>query len=44
MMGGVGVVFNLYVNIKVGVLVLKDCIVCVGLIEGGLKLYVGVVM
>lgn len=42
-MGGVGAALNPYANIKVGALVLKDCIARAGSIEGGLKLYVGAV-
>jgi len=42
-MGGVGAALNPYANIKVGALVLKDCIARGGSIEGGLKLYVGAV-
>ena len=41
--GGVGAALNPYANIKVGALVLKDCIARAGSIEGGLKLYVGAV-
>ncbi|ANJ71614.1 lytic transglycosylase domain-containing protein [Ralstonia insidiosa] len=42
-MGGVNAALNPYANIKVGALVLKDCIARGGSIEGGLKLYVGAV-
>lgn len=42
-MGGVGAALNPYANIKVGALVLKDCIARGGSIEAGLKLYVGAV-
>ena len=42
-MGGVNAALNPYANIKVGALVLKDCIARAGSIEGGLKLYVGAV-
>ncbi|WP_317920761.1 MULTISPECIES: lytic transglycosylase domain-containing protein [unclassified Cupriavidus] len=39
--GGVAAALNPYANIKIGALVLKDCIARAGSIEGGLKYYVG---
>ncbi|WP_343657053.1 lytic transglycosylase domain-containing protein [Cupriavidus sp.] len=39
--GGVTAALNPYANIKIGALVLKDCIARAGSIEGGLKYYVG---
>ncbi|AOZ00546.1 lytic transglycosylase [Cupriavidus sp. USMAHM13] len=39
--GGVTAALNPYANIKIGALVLKDCIARAGSIEGGLKFYVG---
>jgi len=39
--GGVSAALNPYANIKIGALVLKDCIARAGSIEGGLKYYVG---
>lgn len=39
--GGVAAALNPYANIKIGALVLKDCIARAGTIEGGLKYYVG---
>ena len=42
-MSGVNSALNPYANMKVGALVLKDCIARGGSIEGGLKLYVGAV-
>ncbi|MCA3182545.1 MULTISPECIES: lytic transglycosylase domain-containing protein [unclassified Cupriavidus] len=39
--GGVTAALNPYANIKIGALVLKDCIARAGTIEGGLKYYVG---
>ncbi|USE79554.1 lytic transglycosylase domain-containing protein [Cupriavidus gilardii] len=39
--GGVAAALNPYANIKIGALVLKDCIARAGSIEGGLKFYVG---
>ncbi|WP_183291811.1 lytic transglycosylase domain-containing protein [Cupriavidus alkaliphilus] len=39
--GGVSAALNPYANIKIGALVLKDCIARAGSLEGGLKYYVG---
>lgn len=39
--GGVKAALNPYANIKIGALVLKDCIARAGSLEGGLKYYVG---
>ncbi|TXI81059.1 transglycosylase SLT domain-containing protein [Cupriavidus sp. Marseille-Q8015] len=39
--GGVAEALNPYANIKIGALVLKDCIARAGSIEGGLRFYVG---
>ena len=39
--GGVAAALNPYANIKIGALVLKDCIARAGSLEGGLKYYVG---
>ncbi|WP_029043865.1 MULTISPECIES: lytic transglycosylase domain-containing protein [Cupriavidus] len=39
--GGVAAALNPYANIKIGALVLKDCIARAGSLEGGLKFYVG---
>ena len=39
--GGMSAALNPYANIKIGALVLKDCIARAGSIEGGLKYYVG---
>ncbi len=39
--GGVQAALNPYANIKIGALVLKDCIARAGSLEGGLKYYVG---
>lgn len=39
--GGVAAALNPYANIKIGALVLKDCIARAGTLEGGLKYYVG---
>ncbi|CAG9169545.1 lytic transglycosylase domain-containing protein [Cupriavidus pampae] len=39
--GGVTEALNPYANIKIGALVLKDCIARAGSIEGGLRFYVG---
>lgn len=39
--GGVTAALNPYANIKIGALVLKDCIARAGSLEGGLKYYVG---
>lgn len=39
--GGAAAALNPYANIKIGALVLKDCIARAGSIEGGLKYYVG---
>jgi len=39
--GGVSAALNPYANIKIGALVLKDCIARAGSIEGGLKYYNG---
>ena len=39
--GGVTEALNPYANIKIGALVLKDCIARAGSLEGGLRFYVG---